>query len=142
MDQVKGWEYNAVTVAADKLVVGLSKRLLGEDIGTIRIYSLNDNSFPEHRFQTCRKDIHLPIHPKYPQDAPSIMSLTRDGRYVTCGTPKFGYYFVWDISYPSEPRLAFTNQLKRYQVYSCKSTFPYGVVLIVTRALMRKPSPA
>jgi len=118
MDRVKGWEYSAVTVAADKLVVGLSKGLLGEDIGTVRIYSLNDESFPGHRYQTCRKDIHLPISPKYPQDAPSIMSLTRDGRYVTCGTPKFGYYFVWDISYPSEPRLAFSNQLKRYQVFS------------------------
>ncbi|KAF8537063.1 hypothetical protein BDD12DRAFT_888648 [Trichophaea hybrida] len=113
-DLIKGWEYSTVDIAANKLVVGLSKALKGEDIGMVRIYRMNSHTYDGHRYERCGKDIHLPIHPKQPQDAPKILTLSKDGNYVTCATPRFGYYFIWDISRPDEPKLLSSSQLKRF----------------------------
>jgi hypothetical protein len=116
-DLIKGWEYNTVDITTNKLVVGLTKALKGEDIGMLRIYRMNSHTYDGHRYERCGKDIHLPIHPQQPQDAPSILTLSKDGNYVTCGTPRFGYYFTWDISRPGEPRLLSSSQLKRTSVF-------------------------
>jgi hypothetical protein len=96
-------------------VVGLSKALRGEDIGMIRIYRMNAHTYDGHRYERCGKDIHLPIHPQHPQDAPHIVTLTKDGNFVTCGTPRFGYYFAWDISRVGEPKHLATGQLRRFE---------------------------
>jgi hypothetical protein len=114
-DAIKGWEYSCVSIAANKLVVGLTKALRGEDIGMLRIYRMNAPTFDGHRYERCGKDIHLPIHPQHAQDAPHLVTLTKDGNFVTCGTPRFGYYFAWDISRIGEPKHLATSQLKRYE---------------------------
>ena len=114
-DVIKGWEYSTVDIAADKLVVGLIKALKGEDIGMIRIYRMNSPSYEGHRYERCGRDTHLPIHPQEPQDAPSILKLSKDGNSVSCGTPRFGYYFAWDISRRGEPCLLTSCQLKNFQ---------------------------
>lgn len=85
------------------LVVGLSKPLKSEAIGMIRLYRQNRHSYDGHRYECVGKDIHLPIHPRQPQDSPHIITLSRDGRHVACATPRFGYYFAWNIAYPSDP---------------------------------------
>lgn len=113
---IKGWEYCSVDIAADKLVVGLSTALKGENISTFRIYRMNAHTYDGHRFDRCgHNDIHLPLHHWEPRDTPSILTLSKDGNFLTCATPQFGYYFVWDIS-RSEPKLLARHQLKKHQV--------------------------
>lgn len=102
-DTIKGWEYSAVSISTTMLIVGLSKPLKSEAVGMIRLYRQNGHSYDGHRYECVGKDIHLPIHPRQPQDSPHIITLSRDGRYVACATPRFGYYFVWNIACPSEP---------------------------------------
>lgn len=108
-----GWDNACVAIAADKLVVGLSKALRGENVGMVRIFKMNAPTYPGLRCEKLR-DIHLPINPRFPQDAPHILSISKDGNYLTCGTPKHGYYYSWDISKArvTEPNLITEGRLK------------------------------
>ena len=107
---IKGWEYSAVSISSTVLVVGLSKPLKTEAIGLLRLYRQNSASYDGHRYECIGKDIHLPIHPRQPQDSPHILTLSKDGQHVACATPRFGYYFAWNIARPNEPRHLITSQ--------------------------------
>ncbi|KAI5854379.1 hypothetical protein BZA05DRAFT_335629 [Tricharina praecox] len=109
-DTIKGWEYSAVSISSTVLIVGLSKPLKSEAIGMLRLYRQNAHSYDGHRYECVGKDIHLPIHPRQPQDSPHILTLSKDGRHVACATPRFGYYFVWNISRPHEPQHLATSK--------------------------------
>ncbi|KAI5780820.1 hypothetical protein EDC01DRAFT_256485 [Geopyxis carbonaria] len=114
-DQIKGWEHSCVAISNDKLVVGLSKALRGENIGMLRLYRMNAPTYEGHRYERVGKDIHLPIPPQDPQDAPHILWLNGDGSFLTCGTPSLGYYFAWDIARLGEPKLMMKGQLRCFQ---------------------------
>lgn len=113
-DAIRGWEYTCVSIAANKLAVGLSRSVRGgETIGLLRLYRLNATTFDGHRYERFGKDLHLPIHPQHPQDAPHLINLSKDGTHLTCATPRCGYYFAWDISHVAAPRHLSTSQLRK-----------------------------
>lgn len=103
------WYLTCVNIAADKLVVGMSSPLAveSERLGQVRVYKMvsADYSAPTWTFL---RDIRLPIKPKKPQDAPHNVSLTHDGRYVTCCTPTHGYFYSWELQ-DSNPEVLISN---------------------------------
>lgn len=114
------WEYTCVAISADKLVVGLKAPLHSptENLGAIRIYKMSTVEFAGPRWVKHR-DIRMPIGPLKEQDAPHYLSLTRDGRHVTCCTPVHGYFFSWDLEYlneKGEPTLVSNGKLAYTQV--------------------------
>lgn len=124
----KGWENSCVAIAVDKLAVGLSKTLHGENVGMVRIFKMNAPTYPGLRFEKLR-DMHLPINPRQPQDAPHMLSVSKDGNYLTCGTPKHGYYFAWDMS------RARTTDPVRIATGRVKVTDGYGSEMLSTVTL-------
>lgn len=114
-DTIKGWEFSCVTIGADKIALGLRMNLKSESAGTVRIYRMNAPTYDGPPFERWGKDIHLPINPRHPQDAPHLLTLSADGHYLTSGTPKFGYYFAWNIARIGEPRLLANGRLRRYE---------------------------
>lgn len=88
-------------------------------MGKIQIFHMSPPTLPglagRPRYEFAGKDLNLPIDPTKPQDAPHVLSLTRCGNFLSCGTPKLGYYFTWDISW-GEPRIMTNRQLRFFEV--------------------------
>jgi hypothetical protein len=128
-DYTKGWEFCSVAIAADRLAVGLEKSVKGDErIGKLCIYRMTAPTFNGPRAERCGKDIHMPINPHLPQDSPHLLSLTTDGNFVSCGTPKFGHYFAWDISRSGEARQITKGQLRGQgtEILTGATLFPDG----------------
>ncbi|RPB03604.1 hypothetical protein L873DRAFT_1669581 [Choiromyces venosus 120613-1] len=96
-ESTTGWENTCVSIAGDKIVVGMSKKIREETQGLIRIYKMNAPTYQGLRCERIR-DLHLPLNVRAIPDAPHIISLTQDGNHLACATPKCGYFFAWDIS--------------------------------------------
>ena len=113
-ESTTGWENTCVTIVADKLAVGMSKRRRDDTQGALRIYKMNA---PTYKGSPCDRvrDVLLPTDV---QDAPHLVSLTQDGNNLTCGTPKYGHFFSWDISriLAKEPSLIAKGGLKVTEV--------------------------
>ncbi|TGZ77158.1 hypothetical protein EX30DRAFT_374885 [Ascodesmis nigricans] len=116
---IKGWNFSAVAINGSLLVVGLSKFVdKTEQTGKIQIFRMNppnlSGSSTVPRYELIGKDLDLPFKSGTPHDAPHVISLTRCGRYLSCGTPKHGYYFTWDLWQP-EPRILANRQLRFFE---------------------------
>ncbi|RPA86284.1 hypothetical protein BJ508DRAFT_302185 [Ascobolus immersus RN42] len=107
-----GWDHTCVSIAADKLVIGMATSLsaAGESLGMVRVYKMTSTDIGTPMW-TKWKDIRLPIGPDKPQDSPHNITVTRDGQYLTCCTPVYGYFFAWDMSGEREPFLISNGRL-------------------------------
>ncbi|KAL7272547.1 SPS-sensor component ptr3 [Rhizina undulata] len=111
-DTMKGWELTCAAISSDKLVISLSKVSTDGSLAIIRIYKMNAPSYTGHRCEILR-EFYLPTLNRQ-TDAPHILTLSRDGNYLTCGTRRHGYYFAWDLSrigMTPEPRLISSGKL-------------------------------
>lgn len=114
---MNAWEFSCIAIEADKLVAGLTKPLMGESVGMVRIFRMNAPTYSGLRCEKLR-DVHLPINPRSPRDAPHLLSISKDGNILTCATPKHGYYYSWNIAKArlEEPTLITSGCLKVTEV--------------------------
>jgi hypothetical protein len=129
-DITEGWEHTCVSIAADKLVIGMQTGLsaAGESLGMVRVYKMTSTDFSTPIWVKW-KDIRLPIGPDKPQDSPHNITVTRDGQYLTCCTPVYGYFFAWDMSGEREPFLISNGRLSVTQVRNPSTLFISGAML-------------
>lgn len=137
-EDINAWEFSCVAIEADKLVAGLSKSLMGESVGMVRIFRVNAPTYSGLRCEKLR-DVHLPINPRSPRDAPHVLSISKDGGTLTCATPKHGYYYSWNIAKAriEEPTLINSGRLKVTEGYgsemiSSAALFPDSKHILVS----------